>query len=479
MAYQGKTDWSYDDIVTEQDMNRIERGLQEVSEQTDSVEQAVIDHLSDNERHITQAERDEWNAKETPAGAQEKADSVQGELNWHRNSTIVHGATSEASADRIALRDSNGRLKIANGSDGQDAINLSQLTAHADNNTIHITAAERADWNAKETPAGAQAKADAVQASLNSHSNNTSNPHNVTSQQITEIPYRAATVSGNEHPIGVTTFAVPSGSGTGIEDGYPVSLINALNFKIDNSRLSQMVYNAGSGTARSWIRHWRSDTGWSDFNEVVTSSGGTISGNLSIGNATSGTHALNRNTADDRYARTGAMNTFSNSQTFEQNIYARGNFPLHFLGTTADTPNKRNYRWDVAGDELRLQALDDNLAYTGPILNMKHDGSNFNFNGRVVWHAGNNTRGSASSGGYQRLANGLILQWGARTAVSPHVRTSVTFPIAFSSSPQMISATVDSDTPSTASIAAGTATQFYLIHNDPVSRQILWFAIGL
>ncbi|WP_010279874.1 pyocin knob domain-containing protein [Paenibacillus senegalensis] len=33
MAYQGKTDWNYDDLVTEQDMNRIEQGIEELSDE--------------------------------------------------------------------------------------------------------------------------------------------------------------------------------------------------------------------------------------------------------------------------------------------------------------------------------------------------------------------------------------------------------------------------------------------------------------
>lgn len=34
MTYQGKTDWRYNDIVTEEDMNRIERGIEQTSEQS-------------------------------------------------------------------------------------------------------------------------------------------------------------------------------------------------------------------------------------------------------------------------------------------------------------------------------------------------------------------------------------------------------------------------------------------------------------
>ncbi|WP_340004413.1 hypothetical protein MHH52_21780 [Paenibacillus sp. FSL K6-0276] len=49
----------------------------------------------------------------------------------------------------------------------------SVFTAHKADTTIHITAAERTSWNAKETTTGAQAKANAVQTNLTSHATDT------------------------------------------------------------------------------------------------------------------------------------------------------------------------------------------------------------------------------------------------------------------------------------------------------------------
>ncbi|WP_238649770.1 phage tail protein [Paenibacillus piscarius] len=53
------------------------------------------------------------------------------------------------------------------------ATTLEAAKTHADDTTRHITAAERTAWNAKETTAGAQAKADAVQTNLTAHAGNT------------------------------------------------------------------------------------------------------------------------------------------------------------------------------------------------------------------------------------------------------------------------------------------------------------------
>lgn len=68
----------------------------------DTAVKAVQDHAADTVKHIAATERSTWNAKETTAGAQAKADAVQ-----------------------------------------------TNLTTHAGNTTAHITAAERTTWNAK------------------------------------------------------------------------------------------------------------------------------------------------------------------------------------------------------------------------------------------------------------------------------------------------------------------------------------------
>ena len=78
MAWQTpKTNWKAADVVSKDDFNRIEGNIQ---------------HLQDT--------------KETPAGAQSKVDA-------HSSQTSVHGATSSATANRIILRDANGRAKVA------------------------------------------------------------------------------------------------------------------------------------------------------------------------------------------------------------------------------------------------------------------------------------------------------------------------------------------------------------------------------
>lgn len=49
---------------------------------------------------------------ETPAGAQAKADAVQGNLNTHAESGAAHGATADATANAIIRRDANKQAKV-------------------------------------------------------------------------------------------------------------------------------------------------------------------------------------------------------------------------------------------------------------------------------------------------------------------------------------------------------------------------------
>jgi len=82
-------------------------------------------HLTDEVKHVTGAERTAWNAKETSTGAQAKVDT-------HSNATSVHGATSAATANRIAMRDAAGRMKVAAPVAADDVARKAEVDAAAD-----------------------------------------------------------------------------------------------------------------------------------------------------------------------------------------------------------------------------------------------------------------------------------------------------------------------------------------------------------
>lgn len=62
--------------ITSQRLNHIEDGIETVHELADQNAADIDTHKKDTVKHITAAERAEWKAKETPAGAQTKADAA-------------------------------------------------------------------------------------------------------------------------------------------------------------------------------------------------------------------------------------------------------------------------------------------------------------------------------------------------------------------------------------------------------------------
>jgi len=159
MAYIGKTNWQNNEIVEPADMNRIEQGITD----TDT---GLTNHQNNknNPHEVTVAQI----GAETPTGAQTK-------VNTHANLTNAHSATSTATANRIILRDANGRAKVAAPSASDDIARKDTVDAVQTNLNNHTNAA--APHSGHETPAGAQAKVDA-------HANRTDNPHSVTKAQV-------------------------------------------------------------------------------------------------------------------------------------------------------------------------------------------------------------------------------------------------------------------------------------------------------
>lgn len=94
--------------------------------------EAAKTHADDATRHLTAAERTAWNAKETTAGAQAKADAAQ--------AAAATDATTKANvAQAAAATDAAAKANTVQ----------ANVTSHTANTTVHITAGERTAWNAK------------------------------------------------------------------------------------------------------------------------------------------------------------------------------------------------------------------------------------------------------------------------------------------------------------------------------------------
>lgn len=136
--------------------------------------EAAKAHADDAVRHLTAAERTAWNAKETTAGAQAKADAAQ-----------VAAATDATTKANVA--------QAAAATDAAAKANTVQanVTSHTANTTVHITAGERTAWNAKASmttattsipglmAAADKAKLDGVAAGSNNYTHPAAHPPSI------------------------------------------------------------------------------------------------------------------------------------------------------------------------------------------------------------------------------------------------------------------------------------------------------------
>lgn len=98
-------------------------------------------HNTDSSRHITSAERSNWNAKETTTGAQNKADTAEKNAKTYtdqhiNNKSNPHGVTK-------------GQVGLGNVTNDKQATKT-EFDTHVKDATVHISATERTKWNAAQ-----------------------------------------------------------------------------------------------------------------------------------------------------------------------------------------------------------------------------------------------------------------------------------------------------------------------------------------
>src|SRR5690625_5060171 len=92
-------------------------------------------------------------------------------------------------------------------------LNLPKPLGCENNTRANFNALIDAIDSAAETPAGAQAKANAAQQAAKTYTDSV-----MSSENINVIPYRVASASGDDYPIGVSVFATPVGQGNSMAD---------------------------------------------------------------------------------------------------------------------------------------------------------------------------------------------------------------------------------------------------------------------
>ncbi|ARW39817.1 phage baseplate upper protein [Bacillus amyloliquefaciens] len=92
------------------------------------------EHANDQEKHVSAADREAWDAKETPSGAQDK-------VNAHADNEDIH--VTKSFKDKLLELSQQFTTAFK---DKLDEL-LRQFTAHSYNQERHISAAERKTWN--------------------------------------------------------------------------------------------------------------------------------------------------------------------------------------------------------------------------------------------------------------------------------------------------------------------------------------------
>ncbi|WP_270574324.1 DNA-packaging protein [Bacillus glycinifermentans] len=176
---------------------------------------------------------------------------------------------------------------------------------------------------------------------INYHINNKSNPHNVTSEQVTIIsdpsPYQDASYSGDNYPMGISTFHLSSGS-----VGYPSSYGECLNVKTTKYRFAQFFFHAGNrDDPRIYLRHWYPSSGWTEFITVPSSS--DLDSALAAAKAYTDDHANNK---ENPHSVTKAQVGLGNVDNIQQ--AAKSDFDKHDSDNTRHITSDERKKWNAA-----------------------------------------------------------------------------------------------------------------------------------
>ncbi len=131
-----------------------------------------IADLNDNADIIDQQLKENSDAvdtKETPAGAQAKADSAEAEAKAYADS-ITPTKVSQLTNDKGYIAESGAPVQSVNGKTGAVSLTAANVgaapAAHVNDTTKHITSAERSAWNAK--PSSQRGVSDSVSSTSSS-----------------------------------------------------------------------------------------------------------------------------------------------------------------------------------------------------------------------------------------------------------------------------------------------------------------------
>ncbi|WP_420197417.1 phage baseplate upper protein [Bacillus subtilis] len=113
------------------------------------------EHANDQTKHITAKERETWNSKETPSGAQEKVNAHAADLDLHISTGERDNwnakETPEGAQRKVNAHENKTEIHVTSEEKSSWNDVISQFRAHNYNQERHISAIERAKWNGAVT----------------------------------------------------------------------------------------------------------------------------------------------------------------------------------------------------------------------------------------------------------------------------------------------------------------------------------------
>nr|MDH3083626.1 hypothetical protein [Bacillus subtilis] len=131
------------------------------------------EHANDQTKHITAKERETWNAKETPSGAQGKVNAHGADLDLH----LVAGErdnwnakeTPDGAQRKVDFHENKTEIHVTSEEKSNWNDVISQFRAHNYNQERHTSAIERAKWNGAVTYANITLKNGARTRNTDTH----------------------------------------------------------------------------------------------------------------------------------------------------------------------------------------------------------------------------------------------------------------------------------------------------------------------
>ncbi|WP_404407754.1 hypothetical protein [Jeotgalibacillus malaysiensis] len=314
-GFTPKTNWQYDEVVTEQDFNRIEQGI------ADALNNFTTHLLEDNPHDVNSEQLNQlsnnyalnsdppsnypqglsvFKLSSTTAGFPHAYGTVLTERVGNYTTQTFTGSTNKKHfrfsssdtswtagwADSETTTGAQGKVDAhANRKDNPHEVSKSQVglsnvdnvqqasktefNTHNTDSARHITSAERAAWNAKETPSGAQEKVDA-------HADLRNNPHNVTTQQVNHMGSytRDSSDPAGDYPLGISVLSVGPGASYGNWPSYGTVTTYRSYSSNGGTYQTYTPYSDVYGNGQYMVRYWQyQGTDWDEWEVFETTDG--------------------------------------------------------------------------------------------------------------------------------------------------------------------------------------------------------------